>query len=100
MIEENNSPQSKKSRDSSGINGNTAVDTYNFREELKVAFCINPDVQYCGECVICKQVDVLLDEFIKKLKDKIELKKIGGNAGWTTKKEIIYQMDLLTGGKQ
>ncbi len=26
-------------------------------EELKVLFCMNPDVQFCGECWACRGID-------------------------------------------
>ena len=29
-------------------------------EEFKVAFCLNPNVQYCNECSICKNVERVL----------------------------------------
>ncbi len=50
-----------------------------FRKKLKVAYCINPNVEYCNECAICKNTDLLLDEFVKELKEDIHstLTKLG-----------------------
>lgn len=41
------------------------------RKELKVAYCLNPDVNYCDKCVICKNTDKIVDEFIKKLNQEM-----------------------------
>lgn len=41
---------------------------FNLREELKVAYCLNPDVDYCDKCLICKNTDKIIDEFEKNLR--------------------------------
>ena len=40
---------------------------FNFREELKAAYCINPDVEYCDKCLICKNTDKIVDELLTQL---------------------------------
>ena len=41
---------------------------FNVREELKTAYCLNSDVEYCDKCVICKNTDEIVDELIFQLK--------------------------------
>ena len=46
---------------------------FNVREELKTAYCLNPNVEYCDKCIICKNTDEIVDELAIQLK-KINFK--------------------------
>lgn len=40
----------------------------NLKEIAKVIACLNPNVQYCNECAICKAIE---DQFNKEVGDKL-----------------------------